>query len=177
MRTWNRLALLFLAGIVASWLIGCDFGRTNMLAKPGFGEKDEVDRPWELRLRPEDRVDITLNDGAVKVKRTSDGEMSLALPSQLVAVKPNTRYRISADLKTERYFAQLFMEASLIDDKGRETAWQNLHDRISGTHPWKRYSFEIKTAPDTAKVRVYLLRSYRFLGGTAWVRNPRMVEF
>jgi RHS repeat-associated protein len=94
-------------------------------------------------------------------------------------IKPNQSYTFSAWVKTaDIKNAKAFLEVALISNTGVATHFTSKYHGLDGTHDWGKQQLSIKTLPDTAQIKVYLVLSQNDSNatGTAWYDKVQLEE-
>ncbi len=99
--------------------------------------------------------------------------------TQTVDAVPNQSYTFSAWLKTADITnAKAFLELALISNSGVSTHISAKYHSLDGTHDWSKQQLSIKTLPDTAKIKVYLVLSQNDSNatGSVWYDKAQLEE-
>jgi tetratricopeptide (TPR) repeat protein len=117
----------------------------------------------------------TFHSGSRSLRISFDGSSNLDFSHlvQYVPVKPGTRYRFAAYLRTE----EISTDSGIrfwISDPHRTGAVDVLTQNLVGTHPWSLQETEVTTGPQTRLLAISLRRlpSRKFdnkLRGTVWI--------
>jgi len=97
------------------------------------------------------------------------------LADQIVRIKPNTRYQLSADVRTNNITSDTGPRLRSIE-MGCATCAVPTSEQVIGTTPWHSIDLEFMTQPQTQAVRISFWRpqehSYsRDITGTVWLDN------
>jgi hypothetical protein len=113
------------------------------------------------------------NSLAIIFKGSSFGDSGI---SQFVAVKPNSRYELLMDAKSQEIQSAngprvMVMDAFSNLPIATGTEWQ-------GTHVWAQETINFSTGPNTNLVRVMIARSPSagLIRGRLWIDNVRMYQ-
>jgi tetratricopeptide (TPR) repeat protein len=171
-RVWQQALSLAgqKAGLFSGGSLVWDGGFEGALANGGFG--------WRQLLIAEAsfQSDITtFHSGYRSLRISFDGSSNLDFfhLMQYVPVKPGTRYRFAAYLRTE----EISTDSGIrfwISDPHHTGAVVLLTQDLVGTHPWSLLETEVTTGPQTRLLAICLRRlpSRKFdnkLRGTVWI--------
>ena len=111
---------------------------------------------------------------SAKINRYGDEDFGLL--SQQIRFQPawlNKTVRLSAHIKTEKadgVGGALILQMN--SGGGDIFAWNHMNDaKIVGTQDWKKYSIELKTAPNTYSIKVGVMLEG---GGTLWADDLKL---
>jgi hypothetical protein len=96
---------------------------------------------------------------SLRVLFNSSGQLDFNNVSQLVAVEPATRYRLSFFVKTEDVRTAATLYAAASDAAATDPPLGRSAPAPAGTNDWQQVSFEFTTGPKTEAVLVRLVRS------------------
>ncbi len=146
-------------------------GRENLLANPSFEDGMEG---WELSAWNKKGV------SGIDATEARDGKASLRIENsapddtfvrQTVTVKPKTRYRLTAVIRTEDV-ASKGTGATISLEGGFEKT-----ESVTGRKSWKRVELEFSTGPlDKIRIGPRLGHHSNLATGIAWYDDLRLVE-
>ncbi len=146
-------------------------GRPNLLVNPSFENGQEG---WEFSSWNKQGV------VAIDKDETRDGEASLRIHNpagddsflrQTVAVKPQTRYRLSGVIKTDEVVTKSTGATIALEGGFEKTK------SVTGRKSWTRVDFEFETGPlNQIKVGPRLGHNSSMATGTAWFDDLSLVE-
>ncbi len=138
---------------------------------------------WNLPVTLKEGQFITLDDstapepGGKSIKLQNKGDESLVLTQALPALKPNTKYKLTFDVRID--------DINPVSPRGgvRVNIWDDKNcwfpdNSLTGTIPWTKQGFEFTTGPKTnsGKNQSYLKLLILKAEGSAWFDNIKLRE-
>jgi hypothetical protein len=170
MKTSTHLLALVLACSAAPWSHAqeASSGRKNMLTNPSF---EDGQTGWETSGKGTVTLDATEKRGGKAALRIENAVGGDTFAKQTIAVKPQTRYRLSGYIKTKNAVAKN-AAATLSLAGGYEKT-----ESIQGNKSWGKVSFEFDSGgASEIKVGPRLGHWYSEAMGTAWFDDLSLVE-
>lgn len=153
----------------------------NLLEHTDFEMKDDRVVGWKDWTRPEQQISVDADAGhadgkpALRVGVSKDGGKRHGQIIQVVKAKPNTTYRLDADVKSSKS-GMAYLQVKLLAGKQEGERISTAANRSTGN--WESVSKEFTTEADTTGIQVLcrFRMSEPFVNATAWFADPRLVE-
>jgi tetratricopeptide (TPR) repeat protein len=157
----------------------------NSVANAGFEADKIMGGGFDWRIEPVKGVEVDFDCRvASEVKRSlrinfKGGEnIDFHHVSQFLALKPHTRYSTRASIKTDRLTTKSGIKLQVVGLGNRFLASS---DQLIGNNGWKEVVFSFETPADSKGGILRLRREKterfdRFISGTVWVDNVRVIE-
>src|SRR5437588_379353 len=118
---------------------------------------------WQVTQSPGSQVDVDARAAhsgrrSLRVLFNAAGDAEFHNVSQLVAVEPSTRYRLTYFVRTEELRSAATLVAMAADAGVPDAALASSAPVPSGTNDWQQVSFEFTTGPKTEAALVRLVR-------------------
>ena len=169
----------FCAGVAAAGAIACsggppagDHDSSNLVQNANFSLRDGTGVPTGFEYAPNDCVRLRVESNVLRLDKIADGDFPQSLPALPLPVEEGAEYEFRIDMRTERFFTWVFSEVEIQDAAGRSLGWFGSERKLSGNTPWTVLTGRFRTPPGATRAYWMLARSYDFLGGSIWLRNP-----
>ncbi len=173
-RGWHALATL-------APEIGAYLPNDNLIVNAGF-EQPLLNSGFDWRFQTVDHVAVGVDD-----RVAHSGTRSLALSYdgnaaydsgwiQFVPVQGNAEYDFSVWVKSENVTSSSGPRIAIVDAYNEDTLL--LTDDVLDTHPWQELKSSFRVAPDTALLKVSIIRApaNTRIRGRVWMDDLRLVK-
>jgi hypothetical protein len=137
------------------------YSQPDNLIMDGSFSQEILNSAFDWRYTPKPQIAVTLDTGEFHTENRSlrlvynDGDSDAGI-FQYIVVQPNTRYRLSAWVKSEDLETANGPMLSVLDGYGNEIYGST--EETIGTTPWHRVETVLQTGPDTKLMILAVLR-------------------
>jgi alpha-L-arabinofuranosidase len=144
-------------------------------AKKKFVQKLKFEENWEFKENPD--VDFkVLKDGTLYTKIKTNDKFNLYQASFEIPAKPNTAYKIIAEVKTSG-FKKKGAGIGVGDSRGWDTTKSQSASNFVATTDWQVVECVYFTLADTKSIDIMVRRYSTPEAGEVWLKNIKVEEY